>query len=111
MSSFTVPAGHDELYPFATLNDARFVPIVRTFAPFVAGAGKMAYPRFLSFSVLGTLLWVGGLVSAGYFLGNLEWARQNFSLIVYGIIIISVLPVVIEVVRGRMGKHKDAHKG
>ncbi len=90
---------------------ARFVPIVRTFAPFVAGIALMHPPTFFLFNITGCLLWVGGLVSAGYFLGNLEWARQNFSLIVYGIIIISVLPVVIEVVRGRMGKHKDANKG
>ena len=90
---------------------ARFVPIVRTFAPFVAGIALMHPPTFFLFNITGCLLWVGGLVSAGYFLGNLEWARQNFSLLVYGIIILSVLPVVIEVVRGRMGKHKDANKG
>ena len=90
---------------------ARFVPIVRTFAPFVAGIALMHPPTFFLFNITGCILWVGGLVSAGYFLGNLEWARQNFSLIVYGIIIVSVLPVAIEVVRARMGKHKDANKG
>ncbi len=86
---------------------ARFIPIVRTFAPFVAGIALMHPPTFFLFNVTGCVLWVGGLVSAGYFLGNLEWARQNFSLIVYGIIIVSVLPVVIEVVRAKMGKGKD----
>ena len=90
---------------------ARFVPIVRTFAPFVAGIALMHPPTFFLFNITGCILWVGGLVSAGYFLGNLEWARQNFSLIVYGIIIISVFPVAIEILRARMGKHKDAHKG
>ena len=90
---------------------ARFVPIVRTFAPFVAGIALMHPPTFFLFNITGCILWVGGLVSAGYFLGNLEWARQNFSLIVYGIIIVSVLPVAIEVLRARMGKHKDANKG
>ena len=86
---------------------ARFVPIVRTFAPFVAGIALMHPPTFFLFNITGCVLWVGGLVSAGYFLGNLEWARQNFSLIVYGIIIISVLPVVIELLRSRLGKGKD----
>ena len=86
---------------------ARFVPIVRTFAPFVAGIALMHPPTFFMFNITGCVLWVGGLVSAGYFLGNLEWARQNFSLIVYGIIIVSVLPVVIEVARSKFGKGKD----
>ncbi|WP_291443062.1 DedA family protein [Desulfovibrio sp.] len=86
---------------------ARFVPIVRTFAPFVAGIALMHPPTFFLFNITGCVLWVGGLVSAGYFLGNLEWARQNFSLIVYGIIIVSVLPVVIEVARSKFGKSKD----
>ena len=85
---------------------ARFVPIVRTFAPFVAGIALMHPPTFFLFNITGCILWVGGLVSAGYFLGNLEWARQNFSLIVYGIIVVSVLPVLIEVVRARAGSRK-----
>ena len=75
---------------------ARFVPIVRTFAPFVAGIALMCPHRFFLFNITGCVLWVGGLVSAGYFLGNLEWVRQNFSIIVYLIIIISVLPVANE---------------
>ena len=83
---------------------ARFVPIVRTFAPFVAGIALMHPPTFFLFNITGCVLWVGGLVSAGYFLGNLEWARQNFSLIVYGIIAISVLPVLVEVARSRMAR-------
>lgn len=86
---------------------ARFVPIVRTFAPFVAGIALMHPPTFFLFNITGCVLWVGGIVSAGYFLGNLEWARQNFSIIVYGIIVISLLPVAIEIIRARMGKGKN----
>lgn len=84
---------------------ARFVPIVRTFAPFVAGIALMRPHTFFFYNIAGCVLWVGALVSAGYFLGNLEWVRQNFSLIVYGIIIISVVPVAIELVRARFGKN------
>ncbi len=83
---------------------ARFVPIVRTFAPFVAGIALMHPGKFLTFNITGCILWVGGLVSAGYFLGNTPFARDNFSLIVYGIVLVSVLPVVIEVIRAKMGK-------
>ena len=86
---------------------ARFVPIVRTFAPFVAGIALMCPHRFFLFNITGCVLWVGGLVSAGYFLGNLEWVRQNFSIIVYLIIIISVLPVAIEVLRAKLGKKPE----
>ncbi len=87
---------------------ARFVPIVRTFAPFVAGIALMCPRTFFLYNVTGCVLWVGCLVSAGFFLGNLEWVRQNFSLIVYAIVIISVLPVAIEVLRSWFGgKKKD----
>lgn len=78
---------------------ARFIPIVRTFAPFVAGIALMHPTTFLLFNVSGCILWVGGLVSAGYFLGNTPFARENFGLIVYAIIVISVAPVGIEVLR------------
>lgn len=83
---------------------ARFIPIIRTFAPFVAGIALMQPHTFFFYNVAGCILWVGALVSAGYFLGNLEWVRQNFGLIVYAIIIISVLPVIIELIRARYGK-------
>jgi membrane-associated protein len=82
---------------------ARFVPIVRTFAPFVAGIALMHPPTFFLFNVTGCVLWVGGLVSAGYFLGNLEWVRHNFSIIVYLIVAVSLLPVALEVLRARFG--------
>ncbi|MDR3319711.1 MAG: DedA family protein [Desulfovibrio sp.] len=80
---------------------ARFVPIVRTITPFVAGIALMFPPTFFFFNITGCALWVGGLVSAGYFLGNIPWIRANFSLIVYGIIVVSVLPVCVEVLRAR----------
>lgn len=80
---------------------ARFIPIVRTFAPFVAGIAVMHPSTFFFFNVSGCILWVGSLVSAGYFLGNLPWVRENFSLIVYIIIVVSVMPVVIEVIKAK----------
>ncbi len=80
---------------------ARFVPIVRTFAPFVAGVGTMSYPRFLAYNVFGGILWVGLFVWAGYFFGNLPVVRDNFTLVILAIIAISVLPMVIEVIRAR----------
>jgi membrane-associated protein len=78
-----------------TVTMARFLPIVRTFAPFVAGVGRMPYPRFLAFSVLGTILWVGGLVTLGFFFGNVPFIKQNLSLMVIAIIGVSLLPMAI----------------
>ena len=80
----------------------RFLPIVRTFAPFVAGMGAMTYQRFMAFNFVGGLLWVVSFVYAGHFFGNLPAIRQNFTLLIVGIIIISVLPIVIGGVRQRM---------
>lgn len=88
-----------ERYGGKTIIIARFVPIVRTFAPFVAGLGRMTYRRFLSFSVIGALLWVILVTLAGYFFGRLEIVKKNFSLVVLLIIFISLLPAVIEVLR------------
>lgn len=90
-----------ERYGGKTIIIARFVPIVRTFAPFVAGVGKMTYSRFMLFNVTGALLWVGLLVPAGYFFGNLPVVRKNFSLVVLVIIFLSILPGVIEFIRER----------
>ncbi len=81
---------------------ARFVPIVRTFAPFVAGIALMHPYTFLFYNISGCILWVGGLVSAGFFLGNLPFVRQHFSLIVYAIVLVSVLPVFIGFVKSRL---------
>ncbi len=78
------------------------MPIVRTFAPFVAGVALMHPARFLSFNIVGALLWVAGLVSAGYFLGNIPAVKNNFSLVVYGIIAVSLLPVVVEFLRAKL---------
>lgn len=85
---------------------ARFIPIVRTFAPFVAGIALMHPLRFLSFNIVGAICWVLGLVSAGYFLGNIPVVKENFSLVVYGIIVVSVAPVAIELLRARFSRKK-----
>jgi membrane-associated protein len=87
---------------------ARFVPLVRTFAPFVAGVGRMHYPRFLGFSVVGAVLWVGLLVPAGYWFGNIALVRDHFELVALAIIVISLLPVAIEVARHRIASRKGA---
>lgn len=80
---------------------ARFAPIIRTFAPFVAGLGRMRYPIFLTYSVLGTLLWVGSCTAAGFFFGTLPIVKNNFSLVVLGIIAISMLPMLAQFLRAR----------
>jgi membrane-associated protein len=81
---------------------ARFIPIIRTFAPFVAGVGAMSYGKFISYNVVGGILWVTLFVWLGYFFGNLPFVRDNFSFIVVAIIIISVLPAVYEVIRQKL---------
>jgi membrane-associated protein len=103
---------HDfyERYGGKTIIIARFVPIVRTFAPFVAGIGKMTYSRFMSFNVSGALLWIGLLLPAGYFFGNLEIVRKNFSLVVLVIIFLSILPAVIEFLRERRRLRRTANQ-
>jgi membrane-associated protein len=88
-----------EKYGGKTIVLARFVPIIRTFAPFVAGVGAMSYGRFFSYNVIGGVLWVTIFVWFGYFFGNLPFVQENFSLIVIAIILISVLPAVYEIVR------------
>ncbi len=86
---------------------ARFIPIVRTFAPFVAGIALMHPAVFLFYNVTGCIIWVTSLVSVGYFLGNTPFARENFSLIIYAIIVISVLPIVYEGTRAWLNKRKE----
>jgi len=85
-----------------TLIMARFVPIVRTFAPFVAGVGKMEYRKFISYCVSGGILWVSSLSLAGYFFGQIPIVRDNFEVVVIGIICISVLPILVEFIRAKM---------
>ena len=80
---------------------ARFIPIIRTFAPFVAGVGAMSYGKFFSYNVVGAVLWVGVLVLAGFFFGNIPVVRENFSIVILAIIAISVMPMVVEAVRAR----------
>lgn len=87
---------------------ARFVPIVRTFAPFVAGIGRMRYPRFLAFDIGGGLLWVGSFGLLGYFFGNQPVVKENFGLAIVAVIVISVMPIVIEAWRSRFGRGSAA---
>jgi membrane-associated protein len=84
-----------------TIIIARFIPIIRTFAPFVAGVGAMTYGRFISFNVIGGLAWVALFTLGGYFFGNLPFVQDNFSLVIIAIIIISVMPAVIEFLKSR----------
>ncbi|HLE23909.1 MAG TPA: VTT domain-containing protein, partial [Anaerolineales bacterium] len=81
---------------------ARFIPIVRTFAPFVAGVGTMRYGKFIVYNVVGALVWTSVFIFAGYFFGNLPIVRDNFGLVVIAIILISVLPVGFELIRHRL---------
>lgn len=87
---------------------ARFMPIVRTFAPFVAGIGKMNYARFLAFSVAGGLFWICFFIGLGYFIGNMPWVKRYFSVVIYGIILLSILPGVIEYLRARRAAAREA---
>jgi len=79
----------------------RFVPIVRTFVPFLAGVARMSYPRFALYNVVGAVLWITSLTYAGYLFGNLPWVRANLSLIVIAIVILSVMPMVLKIVQER----------
>jgi membrane-associated protein len=96
-----------EKYGGKTIIIARFVPIVRTFAPFVAGIGTMSYAKFLAYNVAGGVLWVSVCVFGGYFFGNLPFVRKNFSLVIVAIVVISVLPAVFEFLRHRQAKRRD----
>ncbi len=93
-----------EKYGVKTVVIARFMPIVRTFAPFVAGIGRMYYPRFLLFSVLGSILWIGLFVTAGYMFGNIPVVKRNFTLVILAIIFLSILPALIEFARERRSR-------
>jgi membrane-associated protein len=89
---------HDfyEKYGGKTIILARFIPIIRTFAPFVAGIGRMNYGRFLIYNVVGGIAWIAIFTYAGYFFGNIPIVKRNFTLVIFAIIIISVIPAVIE---------------
>ena len=90
-----------EKYGGKTIAIARFMPIIRTFAPFVAGVGCMNYLKFLAFSIGGTILWVSSFVLGGYFFGNMPIVKKNFTLVIMAIVVISVIPSVVEVIRQR----------
>lgn len=90
-----------------TIIIARFVPIVRTFAPFVAGIGEMTYGKFFRFNVIGGFVWVFGLTFLGYFFGNLEFVRNNFEIVIFGIIGISLLPMIYEILKAKIAKKNE----
>jgi membrane-associated protein len=84
-----------------TIIMARFVPIVRTFAPFVAGVGTMTYRYFASFSIAGAVLWVVSLTLLGYLLGSNEWVKTHYNLVIYGIVLFSIIPPLIQFLKGK----------
>jgi len=90
-----------EKYGGKTIFIGKFLPIIRTFAPFVAGIGKMTYPKFLAFNISGAITWMCVFILGGYFFGNLPFVKNNFSLVILGIIVLSVLPSVFEFLRAR----------
>lgn len=103
-------AAHEfyEKYGGKTIILARFVPIIRTFAPFVAGIGKMSYPKFALYNVTGAMLWVVLLMAAGRLFGGITWVREHFEAVIVAIIVISVLPAVIEFLRARAKARREA---
>ncbi|MEI7596564.1 MAG: DedA family protein [Bacteroidota bacterium] len=87
-----------------TLIFARFMPIIRTFAPFVAGIGKMKYPKFITFCVAGNVIWIVLFSLAGYFFGNIPIVQKNFTIVIMSIIVISILPPIIAVIKSKFKK-------
>ncbi len=94
-------------YGAKTIIIARFIPIIRTFAPFVAGIGTMPYKTFITYNIVGAILWVGTFVYAGFYFGQLPFIQQNFKLVILVIIILSIMPPVIEYLKHRRNKHHD----
>jgi len=100
-----------EKYGGKTIVIARFIPIIRTFAPFVAGIGSMSYWRFISYNVIGGVAWIAVCIFAGHYFGNLPVVKENFSLVIVAIVIISILPGVIEFLRHRFGGAQPNQQG
>jgi membrane-associated protein len=97
-----------EKYGGKTIILARFVPIIRTFAPFVAGIGAMTYSKFIFFNITGGIAWVAICLFAGYWFGNLPWVARNFELVIVAIILISVLPMFFELLKARSDSRRQA---
>lgn len=95
---------YEKYGPF-TIVIARFVPIIRTFAPFVAGIGTMEYKKFALYNVTGAILWVVSFLVAGYFFGNLPYVKTNFHIVIFGIIIVSVMPIVVSYIKAKIQKN------
>jgi len=91
-----------------TIIIARFIPFVRTFAPFVAGIGRMKYQQFFGFNIIGGVLWVAIATFSGYFFGNIEFVKKNFSLVIFGVIFISLLPIIFEYAKHRLNSNRQS---
>jgi len=95
-------------YGGLTIIIARFVPIIRTFAPFVAGVAGMSYRRFISYNIVGGIAWISSLVYAGYLFGNIPWVKENLEKIVIGIVVVSLIPVVATYIKERRAQKAPA---